>query len=602
MVGDELKNKFDTEINEQDRQNRKHLQEVVDTYEQRIDKMNVELRQAKQQIDSCRNQVKLYQSECEHQLKLKDNEILLIKTEVAERWEQKNKEIEQLNNKDHNMTFELQLLQQTKDSLSRQIQEKDEELRQLRDKLLKSNDFVKGLERNIMQTKLQTDSQQDELERHLSRKYDLQIKNLIKERDDLTALIKDKNQHIEELQTQTMTNQSTIESLQEHVKMLEVSKSRSFLASPKSPSRSFLGGHNHVHAQIQRDVNNEFELELPPSLPTSLNPSPRFDGNRSNYYRDFGDLVRNSNDSIQSPIHQQNASLLQENKSLVEKVQKLENDHSRVRDVVKQMKEEIETTESLKEQLSKSRDEIRMKDERIHLLEKSHVGTESAQVRELQQQVAMLLHERLSMQNDSAFGGRESITSNQNAQQVTQLNSLMTSLKLDLEDQKDKLIRSDGRTKLLDKENIKLRQKLKEALKDLKRTMKEREKLLDLSNMLKSQLDKEPNTSVVAGEDTNLKIQAQVLQMQDKLREVTENNIALKNELIRLRDATNQDKEEVSNSKKLRDMRDSLVANGVSGKNITLSDREELKKKSLKQIQKKKDELVQTRKSLRDKL
>jgi DNA repair ATPase RecN len=178
----------------------------------------------------------------------------------------------------------------------------------------------------------------------------------------------------------------------------------------------------------------------------------------------------------------------------------------------------------------------------------------------------------------------------------------MTSLKLDLEDQKDKLIRSDGRTKLLDKENIKLRQKLKEALKDLKRTMKEREKLLDLSNMLKSQLDKEPNTSIVAGEDTNLKIQAQVLQMQDKLREVTENNIALKNELIRLRDAANEDKEEVSNSKKLRDMRDSLVANGVSGKNITLSDREELKKKSLKQIQKKKDELVQTRKSLRDKL
>ena len=80
--------------------------------------------------------------------------------------------------------------------------------------------------------------------------------------------------------------------------------------------------------------------------------------------------------------------------------------------------------------------------------------------------------------------------SNMHIDQITKMNSLMTELRIDLEDQKDKLFKAEDKLLNMATENKILRSKLKEAVKDLRRIYKEKEQLIDISNMLKSELSK----------------------------------------------------------------------------------------------------------------
>ncbi|KAL9643232.1 hypothetical protein ABK040_014689 [Willaertia magna] len=76
------------------------------------------------------------------------------------------------------------------------------------------------------------------------------------------------------------------------------------------------------------------------------------------------------------------------------------------------------------------------------------------------------------------------------ADQVTRVNSLITELRLNIEEQKEKLVRMEEKLIAASKENKLLRTKLKEAVKDLKKLYKEKEQLTDISNMLKAELSR----------------------------------------------------------------------------------------------------------------
>ncbi|KAL0478879.1 laminin subunit alpha [Acrasis kona] len=582
---------FDTELNEQERRSRKHHQEVVDTYEERIHKLHLEADQASQRISTFEKQVKMYEMECAHQLDLKDQEVASLKAEVEDKWRLKNKEIEQLNTRDSDLNIQVQSLQQTKTTLTRQLNEKEDEIRQLRDQLQSSSEQLKNVEKESMQTKLQTQADTSQMEKILSRKHDQNLKAVTKEKDDLNALVKDKNQHIEELQNELLSTRNQVERLTDRIKIMQVRPQESndfvhhnqmsdlmmnevnHVTSPKSVN--FRSSLNSAAQLIKNQVDEEFDLEIPPSI-ASLEPSPKHlymdrPHSAQSYNNAFNrnhtinidapndsptwhhklDLNANrfSVESVAKSVQMENVQLTKQNKALNEKIKKLEGDHARVKLLVRDMKDEIEDSQ----RQSQTNESLEL------------------QVRDLKQQLSHF-NERLSVHsnaNDHQFR-----TSHDSVHQVTQLNSLMTSLKLDLEKQKENAIKSESKIMLLDKENLKLRSKVKEAAKDLKKLTLEKDKYEDISNRLKSQLDKSlQKERIVADEPERVEqLEHKVQVLQDKLRDVLDNNLAMRKALDNERQNDSEFDQSDVNKRKLKEMRDSLT--GVSGRVIHLSERE----------------------------
>jgi hypothetical protein len=552
---EDVKRDYQIHIQEQDTIFKRQQQELIHAYEHRIENVMNELKAAQSNTNKSKELTKQFQFECEEQLKHKDQEVENIKKQVEDIWRGKAKELEDLKNKEWALNLEVKTLREKNETLKQMLEERKLESHEFKDQIKQALEKENSLRRELLTVQLQYEKDLDEKQEQAALKNDDIIKSFKKSRDDALAEIQEKQRLINDLKNQLKASQSNIENLNGQLKLYEELKRAGFgqqsvKPQPQMPSvssfmqqdfRSSNKSSNLMQRErIAREIDEEFGLDNLPSASSLDSLDFDFDNNKHSIHQTLRSPQHHAHSSGSSSISLRQYNLMKEERdSLKNQVENLEKQRQQVKEVMNNMKMDLEEAQNLKDQLEEAKLIISQRESRIQVLEaqlqtiQNSSNADAGIMKQLMEQVS-LLSEKVDKREDS-------ITS---TSEVTRLNSLMTDLRVDLEHQKEKLYESQAKMESLTKENTMLRAKLKEAARDLKKVIKEREKLLDISNMLKAQLNKakadkdtskRPKTPTRDySKELQDRYEAKIQNLETSMRELAENNRALRYELDRL--------------------------------------------------------------------
>lgn len=569
---EELKREHQSNTTERDTSFKRQQNEIIQAYEARIESLSVELRNSLTGNKKNKELAKLYQLECEEQLRQKEQEIESIRRQVEEKWNIKAKEFEELRDNEWNLKLELKSEKEKNASLRNQLEERKSDVQDYKEQMKDLIEKENLLKKELFSLQLQSEKELEQRIEDLNAKNEGIIKALKKSLDDAQSELQDKQKYILELKAE--------------IKQKTVQAQRNAIATELRGSVQ--------REKMEKDIDMEFGLETMRSLSPveSLNMDFDFDSTAptkgSHSKLAMKQQLQNSQIMTSQSIKEFN-SLKDERDELKNQVEKLEEQKAQIKEVIAHMKSDLEDYQNVKDALAEAELELQHNYTRIKQLESQvqvlqSTNVDSNLIKQLYEQISILT-EKVERKDES--GGVAA------AEQVTRLNTLMTDLRMDLEEQRDQLLQSQAKMEDLTKENVALKLKLKEAAKELKNVIKERERLIDISNMLKAQLNRMREQLHESSsrrtppserqDDLIQKYHEKIQKLEARMTELNTNNDALREELtkvkiknkqLQIQRAMENDDQTTRNISSLRDSIQKITMDknhGNGGNNLRLS-------------------------------
>lgn len=503
---------------------------------QAIDKINTDWEQKLDEAKRQNDQLKAKEWEYEDKLKARTSELEKDRSRHEQQLEKRDRDIDALNQKLWSLEQEVRTERDKGETLKRHLDERRDDIVSLKEQLNASMEKEQRLKREMLRLQLQEEKDDDDRARRIAEENEKIIKGLQEQKKEANAIMEDQRQQIEELRRSVREMQRKNEFLTQRIQILDGQDSSSNLygTSINNDNNLVFGAtyntvdkdrtdspRRRTRTSVERDIDDELGFSsLPPAspLPSGILESARFLDHNSSFGGHTGRTHAPDNDSHLS------VALERAEHNIREKDRRID-----------QLQQEIL-------QLTK----------RLGGEDSSVSNDQNTLLRQLTDQISALQQElelRKDVTDSSSF---------------TKLNTILTDLRVDNERYKDKLSRAENKNESLISENRTLKSKLKEAARDLRRLMKEREKLIDVSNGVRAELDRtreQLHQQSISGNLNTRATQAshvhevqtqsdlrhfkdEVSRLQSSLREVIENNTALKRELQRW---TGQHFEDISN-------------------------------------------------------
>jgi len=529
---------------------------LASSLESKVESLLLRVKATEAELEDSRNTVR----QLSRELQEKDIQVDKVRKESVDALSKKEDAIKELKDEVWNRDAELRSFRDRADMLKKTVEERREEISSFKQELAAALDRERELKRQLTQKQLEWEKEVEERTLRTSNRSDDLLKRMQSEREQTTALLKSREDSIQALEREVARLKADLSSAKGS-SAPQTSVAPSLRIVP--PSMSITGeGTPHLSPSLFSFPNSPPPTPSLPSRPPSAAPISSAGG---------GERAYNGNVTF----------LEAENSRLRAKVQELQDQNHKIRDVIAEMRQEMEmmqrttddTTgrgtgrntprsgaqeERLMAEKTELLEEIRMLNSYNAFLQKRTEGSLSSgadgeETRLLRQRVNELsetnsrlrrelddARQEVSMKTRELQGTRATLDNSESL--LEQQSAKVAALEQQL--RRDQIGTSGKSIDALEKENQDLRVQLDEATATVRRLSSEREKLMDISNMLRSDLSRTMSESY---QETSMKVlaekaerdmaqryQAKMADIETSMEEIIAQNRSLKHRLRRL--------------------------------------------------------------------